>query len=402
MFAMGKTLIESERRIPVVAECDVAIVGGGIAGVAAALAAARNGASTLIIEKETSLGGLATLGLIVLYLPLCDGFGNQVVGGLGEELLKNSMKDGPGEIPECWKSPDTKERRREERYELQYNAASFVISLEELVLDNDIEIMFDARFSNVSVSRSFINAVIVETKSGRVAISCRAVVDASGDADVCYAAGEDTICVDTNRRCGWFYSYDGKNVVLHQLSDPLYEAPPAGNRLYSGIEWRDITAHNLAGRRMIMTQIEKMKAEFGKNNIYPLVLPTISQFRMTRRLRTCFELDEANDKQYFADAIGMTGDWRRAGPIFYLPYRCLRGERTANLITAGRCISTTDSAWDITRVIPPCAVTGQAAGTASALLVAGKANSFLDLNISLLQNILISQGVLIDRSYATR
>ena len=74
---------------------DVVVCGGGVAGVAAALAAARHGARTCLLEKEYALGGLATLGLIVVYLPLCDGEGVQMSGGLAEELLHTALKYGP-------------------------------------------------------------------------------------------------------------------------------------------------------------------------------------------------------------------------------------------------------------------------------------------------------------------
>lgn len=87
-------LLEPGREVHIAATVDVAVAGGGIAGVAAALAAARTGAQTLLLEKECALGGLATLGLIVMYLPLCDGYGHQVIGGIGEELLRKSVEGG--------------------------------------------------------------------------------------------------------------------------------------------------------------------------------------------------------------------------------------------------------------------------------------------------------------------
>ncbi|NLG37001.1 MAG: FAD-dependent oxidoreductase, partial [Clostridiales bacterium] len=79
--------IEEQNRIPVQGSYDVVVVGGGVAGVAAAGAAARSGARTLLIEKSISLGGLATIGLINIYLPLCDGMGHKVTTGIAEELL---------------------------------------------------------------------------------------------------------------------------------------------------------------------------------------------------------------------------------------------------------------------------------------------------------------------------
>ena len=85
---------EKAKQIPVYGEYDVAVVGGGIAGIAAALAASRHGAKTVLIEKQFALGGLATLGLVTIYLPICDGCGRQVSFGIAEELLKLSMKYG--------------------------------------------------------------------------------------------------------------------------------------------------------------------------------------------------------------------------------------------------------------------------------------------------------------------
>ena len=83
---------------------DIAVVGGGIAGVAAALQAARCGMKTVLIEKTVLPGGLATTGLVRVYLPLCDGNGHQVSFGITEELLRASYKYGPGDIPENWKN----------------------------------------------------------------------------------------------------------------------------------------------------------------------------------------------------------------------------------------------------------------------------------------------------------
>ena len=92
---------------------DIAIVGGGIAGVAAAVQTARMGMKTVLIEKTALVGGLATGGLINVFLPLCDGNGHQVSFGLAEEMLRRSLKYGPGEIPPRWRDErDAAERKR--------------------------------------------------------------------------------------------------------------------------------------------------------------------------------------------------------------------------------------------------------------------------------------------------
>jgi hypothetical protein len=76
-------------------------------------------------------------------------------------------------------------------------------------------------------------------------------------------------------------------------------------------------------------------------------------------------MDTSDDHKYFEDSIGMVSNWRKAGPIYEVPYRALIGD-LKNVIAAGRCVSNTDAMWDIMRVIPCCAVTGEAAGIAAA------------------------------------
>ncbi|MGI6610300.1 MAG: FAD-dependent oxidoreductase [Limnochordia bacterium] len=393
----GRQLREPERCIPVVGEYDVVVAGGGIAGVAAAIAAAREGATTCLVEKENAVGGLATLGLVEVYLPLCDGRGRQVIGGLAEDLLLNSVKYGPGQVPECWanENGDIQERSKQ-RYRLIFNPASFVISLEEQLLQAGVQVMYDTRVCNVLIKEGYIEALIVENKSGRLALRATNVVDASGDADVCSLAGESTVSLDTNRRAGWFIANVGGRTESQHLSDPLYKDPPPGAKTYSGDCWEDVTEMSIVGRRMILKRIDHLRQQEGYDKVYPLVIPTIPLFRMTRRLEGAFELDEADDKRFFPDAIGMTGDWRKPGPIFYIPYRCLLAVQTKNLIAAGRCISVTTSAWDITRAIPTCAVTGEAAGMAAAMSARTRQElSRLDPND--LQSQLKEHGVIIDK-----
>ena len=136
---------EPGRSIPIEAEYDVCVLGGGVAGAAAALAAAREGARTCLIEKEYALGGLATLGLIVIYLPLCDGNGRQVIAGISEEFLRASLKYGPGNLPDCWREGGDPAARQQERYQTRYEAASLTLALEELLLSAGVTLWYDTR-----------------------------------------------------------------------------------------------------------------------------------------------------------------------------------------------------------------------------------------------------------------
>ena len=383
------------RIIPVEAEYDVCVVGGGVAGVAAALAAAREGAKTCLIEKEYALGGLATLGLIVIYLPLCDGYGRQVITGISEELLLAGLKYGPGNLPDCWKPGGDLEERKTKRYRTHYEAAPMIMALEELILDAGVTIMYDTRFAGVHRENGRVEGVIVENKSGRIGIAAKAFVDATGDADLCYAAGERTVSLDDNRRTGWYFSHGKNGNTLHGLSDPLYKPCPPGSRFYAGDKHEDVTQHAIDGRRMIMEHVKKLRAE-GDPEAYPLLIPTYDGMRMTRRLDGAYVLDEKEVFQDFHDSIGLTGDWRKPGPVFALPWRTLAGTQNANVAAAGRCISVTAPMWDITRVIPPAALTGQAAGTGAAIC-AKTGIPMSELPIKLLQDTLRAGGVLIEK-----
>jgi tRNA(Ile)-lysidine synthetase-like protein len=120
----------------------------------------------------------------------------------------------------------------------------------------------------------------------------------------------------------------------------------------------------------------------------PVTMATTPQIRMTRRIVGEYTLHDTEVHQYFEDSIGMVSDWRKRGPVYEVPYRTLYSAEVKNLICAGRCTSVTDSMWDIMRVIPCCAVTGQAAGTAAAL-----STDFSRVDVAELQKILEQNGV---------
>jgi len=374
---------------------DVVVCGGGIAGVAAALASARGGAKTLLLEKEYALGGLATLGLICIYLPLDDGDGVKMSGGIAEELLKLSLKYGPGEIPEVWKNDNaTVEERKGIRYRVEYKPASLMIAAEELLIKEGVDILYDARMIDVVRGSGKVEAIVLATKLGSRTIKAKVFIDATGDADVCYFAGEDTVDDDTNRRTGWYYRFDGSDLKLVGQTDPLYKDIPATSRLYSGTKIEDITANCIDGRQMILRNLEKFKAEGGNPDAYPLIIPAYHGLRMTRRLAG-FEFSEDNHNYtWFDDCIGMIGNWKHLSKRYAIPYSTIKAVKNDNLYACGRCSSADKSGWDLTRVIPTCAVTGEACGTAAAMQVKSSAAP----EIRELQAQLMANGVPIDRT----
>jgi glycine/D-amino acid oxidase-like deaminating enzyme len=404
---MIQAVREEARQVPVRGSYDVVVAGGGIAGVAAAIAAARNGASVCVLEKQSALGGLATLGNVIIWLPLCDGKGRQVIGGLGEELLRLSVadlsRDYPSarlrRVPACWEDGGDVQEREHTRFKAEFNPTSYLLVLEKLVSDEGVRVLYDTRVCAVLQAEGRITHVVIENKSGRSAIECRTVVDATGDADVCWLAGEQTESLDSNTVAGWFYTLCAGELKLNYHHRPFC---PYGTReggegpFFSGDDAEEVTQQILETRRLLREKLEQLRAERPGEDVQVINTATIACFRMTRRLVGEFSLSERDVHTWFDDAIGLTGDWRKAGPVYAIPYRSLCGVRVRNLGVAGRCISVDTTVWDVTRAIPGCVVTGEAIGTAAALAAIGGDGSLHEVEIGGLQETLMGQGVLLE------
>ncbi len=403
---------EPARTLSVSGSFDVVVVGGGMAGVAAAVAAARLGVRVCLLEKQCALGGLATLGNVTMWLPICDGRGRQVIGGLGEELLKLSVADLQRDnqsarflgIPACWHADGPVAARQNVRYQTDFNPSSYLFALEKLVVDSGVKLLYDTRFSAICREGSRISHVIVENKSGRFALACGVVIDATGDADLCVAAGEATESLDSNVPAGWFYTLCNGALNIHHHSaaySPVCTKDGHHGPFFRGDDGEQVTAHILTTRAMARDALRALRARHPADDIQLLLPATIACFRMTRRLVGSFSLAEAHMHQWCDDAIGFTGDWRHSGPVYAIPMRALRAVQTTNLLAAGRCISADTSIWDMTRAIPPCVVTGEAAGTAAALAVQQNQANVQTLNIQTLQQQLQAQGVLLNPDLLT-
>ncbi|MDD3997822.1 MAG: FAD-dependent oxidoreductase, partial [Sphaerochaetaceae bacterium] len=372
---------------------DVVVVGGGVSGVAAAIAAARDGASVCLLEREYSLGGLATLGLVWCYLPLCDGNGHQIMGSLAERFLKRSIQYGPGEIPVCWRTECVIGKRDTIRYELEFNPASFAISLDEEILQYDIQVLFGSLFCDVIKEDGNITAVIVETKSGRNAIKSSIVIDATGDADVCLHSGEETFSTKSNRLACWCGYINNGLYSRKEMQVPLFGSFPEGARPYDGVDVKDITEFMLDGRKLMIDYLLK-----ESKDSYPIILPSIPQLRLSRHFVGNYEL-KANDQGiWFNDSVGLISDWLQSGIIYSLPFRSLRAVNTNNLLVAGRCISAESEVGDVIRSIPACVVSGEAVGTAAALSIKTK-TMIPQLSIKSLQVQLERHGVINDKQF---
>ena len=110
-----------------------------------------------------------------------------------------------------------------------------------------------------------------------------------------------------------------------------------------------------------------LKRREGNPETVISTIATMPQLRMTRKIVGEYEITANDSHKYFEDSVGMVSNWRKRGPIYEIPFRSLYSKDVKNLIVAGRCISTDDEIWDILRVIPCCAVEGEAAGIAAAM-----------------------------------
>ena len=387
-------ITEPEKKLPIAEEFDVLVAGGGVAGMAAALAAAEKGAKVCLCEKEFALGGLATLGLVVYYLPICDGEGTQVSFSIAEELLKLSIKHGNYDISKNpWLSGGSDEDKKKKRYVCDYNPYMFAYLAEELLVKAGVRIFYGASVCATQVSDGKIEYVILESKSGRQAVKVKSVVDATGDADVCVFAGEDTQKYSKgNMQAAWYYSVqNGKNKLRMQgaLDKPIEgsdEVKPFDYPNFSGLDAWENSNIAIDAHSRILSDFLKHKADNAENEL--TIVPTILQVRMTRRLVGASEIKKEQMFTHFENSVGMIANWRKNGEVYEIPFDCLHGKKVKNLITAGRCISADDEMWDLTRVIPACAVTGQAAGTAAAIT-----DDFTNIDIKELQAALSNRGV---------
>ena len=205
------------RELSVIGTPDVLVVGAGSAGVAAAVAAARRGADTMLIEASGHLGGLATVGLINLLLTLDDGVGTQVVAGLCQEVVNRLEASGSARYPrkETWASeaPELVASWRDwgliwgspeaVRYSVAFDPEAFVDICYDLLEEAGAQLRLHTWFAAAPVSGSSIDAVIVESKRGREAICPRVVIDATGDGDVLVSAGGDSNRSQFRHTCGF-------------------------------------------------------------------------------------------------------------------------------------------------------------------------------------------------------
>ena len=351
---------------------DVVVAGAGVAGVAAALAAAELGAKTALIEKTVFFGGLGTTGLIYAYLPICDGQGTQVSFGLAERLLKLSVKYGPGTIPPDWdKKPHA---GNPARYAVEFSPASFIIAIDEALAAANVDCWVDTLICGGELDGdNRLRGLWVENKSGRGLVEADCFVDATGDGEALRRVG-GAVEVGGNYLAIWAMQHksDLEGEGFAALLNMKY--CQAGEATQRGLSGREVSRFILDGRELLRKfyDAEHAAGKYNRNTLYPVMLPAMPQYRKIARIIGKTTLSDNQHDTCFEDSVGMAADWRKPGPVWEMPYSTLLPEKIKGALAAGRCVSATGDAWEITRVIPTAAVTGEAAGVAAALAVAAK------------------------------
>lgn len=409
-----KTYLEPAREIPITRDVDVVIVGGGPAGLAAAIASARNGASTVLIERFGYLGGTATASLMACI----NGFRNQVepdftqtVRGIAEEIvLALKEMDALGHSPYPQKAYPTEPGQMEYSYAIDTEA--FKVVTLKLCVEAGMDLMLHTWCCDTIVGKGdAVRGVIVENKSGRQALFAKVVVDASGDGDVSARAGApfwQTVGDEAPRL---------NDALMYRIAfgNTRPDAPYRCDFGTTAVVWGpgadpiDGTNADALSRAEVDARLriyedfaQKQAQEPGLADARVIETPPLLGIRQTRFIEGEYKLtaEDALQGRRFEDVVAISScaiihyyGYRRylEHEGYDIPYRCLVPKTIDNLLVAGRCISSEQQPYESHRAMIPIMAIGQAAGTAAAL--AAKENVRpRDLDVSLLQETLIAQG----------
>jgi ribulose 1,5-bisphosphate synthetase/thiazole synthase len=440
---LPKTISEPARQIPLYGEYEVAVLGGGPAGIAAAVAASRAGRRTLLIERYGFLGGMGTAAGVTNFCGLhanVHGEMHRVVQGVASDLLGRIDHLGGLNAPHLILGKILAQA---------YDTPAYKIAADDLLAAHNVDILFHALGAGVVMhDEARIKALMVETKAGRQAVRADIFIDCSGDGDLAAWAGARYEIGD-NAGSMLYPSMmfrlngidpDRAGEAWRTIPALMEAAEAAGTHHFprkaaivrpqrSAIEWRvnftqlarddgtainglepdDLTRGEIEGRRQAVNAFNFLRTVPGFEKSYIVDLPPQLGIRETRRVVGGYMLsgDDVLDCASFDDTIGVNGwpmESHVAGDVIFkfppipesrgfneLPYRMLVPDGIDNLLMAGRCASMTHDGQSAARVSGACFAMGEAAGTAAALALGGNTNP-RDIAVDKLQLQLKQQG----------
>jgi hypothetical protein len=443
-----RTISEPARQIPLYGEYEIAVLGGGPAGIAAAVAAARAGRRTLLIERYGFLGGMGTAAGVTNFCGLhanVHGEMHRVVQGIASDLLARIDRLDGLNAPHLIFGKILAQA---------YDTAAYKMAADDLLAAHKVDILFHALGAGVVMhDERRINAVMVETKAGRQAVTADIFIDCSGDGDLAAWAGARYEIGDNAGSMlypSMMFRLNGidpeKAGEAWRIIPALMEAAEAaGTHRFprkaaivrpqrSQIEWRvnftqlarvdgtainglepdDLTRGEIDGRRQAVEAFNFLRTVPGFEKSYIVDLPPQLGIRETRRVIGGYMLsgEDVLGCASFDDSIGVNGwpmEQHVAGNVIFkfppipesrgfneLPYRMLVPEGLDNLLVAGRCASMTHDGQSAARVSGACFAMGEAAGTAAALALGGN-TAPREIDAGKLQNRLRVQGAFIGR-----
>jgi len=408
-----RTIREPAREIPVTRDVDVLVIGGGPAGLAAAIAAARTGACTVLVERFGYLGGTATASLMACI----NGFRNQVepdstqtVRGIAEEIvLALKALDGLGQSPYPQKEYPTEPGQLSYSYAIDVERFKYVVL--RTCVDAGVDLMLHTYCCDSIVEDGVLRGVIVENKSGRQALLGEVTVDATGDADVAARAGApfwQTVADEEPRLTdALMYRIEFGRTRPKEIhgcdfcTNAVVWGPGVPAR--DGTNADDLSRSEVEARLSVYDDLERKRARLPELIDARIIeTPPLLGVRQTRFVEGEYKLtaDDAIEGRRFDDVVAISScpiihyyGYRRylKHEGYDIPYRCLVPLEVEGLLVAGRCISSEQQPYESHRAMVPIMAIGQAAGTAAALACREHVDPRV-LDVRSLQAALLSQG----------
>jgi len=391
-----RTIDEPARRTPLAAEVDVLVAGGGPAGIAAALAAARSGASTMLIERYGYLGGMITGAHVVAILGVGDGH-RPLARGITEEIRQRL---GPlGGIKGWSDAADQGDEQPAGDAPGDYvvDAETFKWQAAKMLLDAGVQLRLHTMVCDPLLEQDRVTGVTLESKSGREAVLARVIIDATADADLAARAGVGYENETHEVTLGLvLQGVDQEEVDRFRAADPeAYQRVTAEARRING-------GHGLVGSGLLRgidvadaqdltrAEVQLRREAFGALRHLQMHVPGYAQARIAvtrpqlgvrqgRRIHGEYTVvdEDLQTSRRFPDSIARLGvyfpDWgpiyRKKGLAYDLPYRCIVPQSIDGLLVVGRAVSCDYVTCNTLRLIVPCLATGQAAGVAAGIAV---------------------------------